>query len=84
MLWHLPFIRMRSRKSGKRKIRFAILRKSAMSGASVVNVGSQGAPESEKSDLFDSLEKAIKLFDTGVVSDAEYQELKAKIISKDT
>jgi hypothetical protein len=55
-----------------------------MSGASVVNVGSQGAPESEKSDLFDSLEKAIKLFDTGVVSDAEYQELKAKIISKDT
>lgn len=56
--------------------------KRAMSGASVVNVGGQGAPKSDEGDLFASLEKAKKLFDTGVISDAEYQELKAKIISK--
>ena len=56
--------------------------KRAMSGASVVNVGGQGASKSEEGDLFASLEKAKKLFDTGVISDAEYQELKAKIISK--
>ena len=56
--------------------------KRAMSGASVVNVGGKGTPTSEEGDLFTSLEKAKKLFDTGVISDAEYQELKAKIISK--
>ena len=55
-----------------------------MSGASVVNVGGQGAPKTEEGDLFASLEKAKRLFDTGVISDAEYQELKAKIISKGT
>ena len=58
--------------------------KRAMSGASVVNVGGQGAPKTEEGDLFASLEKAKRLFDTGVISDAEYQELKAKIISKGT
>jgi hypothetical protein len=51
-------------------------------GASVVNVGGQGAPKSDEGDLFANLEKAKKLFDSGVISDAEYQELKAKIISK--
>lgn len=56
--------------------------KRAMSGASVVNVGGQGVPKSDEGDLFASLEKAKKLFDTGVISDAEYQELKAKIISR--
>ena len=56
--------------------------KRAMSGASVVNVGGQDAPKSDERDLFASIEKAKKLFDTGVISDAEYQELKAKIISK--
>lgn len=56
--------------------------KRAMSGASVVNVGGQGAPKADEGDLFASLEKAKKLFDIGAISDAEYQELKAKIISK--
>lgn len=56
--------------------------KRAMSGASVVNVGGQGAAKADEGDLFVSLEKAKKLFDTGAISDAEYQELKAKIISK--
>lgn len=56
--------------------------KRAMSGASVVNVGGQGMPKPEEGDLFASLEKAKKLLDTGVISDAEYQELKAKIISR--
>ncbi len=53
-----------------------------MSGASVVNVGGQSLRKSDERDLFASLEKAKKLFDTGVISDAEYQELKSKIISK--
>ena len=48
----------------------------------MVNVGGQGAPKSDEDDLFANLEKAKKLFETGVISDAEYQELKAKIISK--
>ncbi len=56
--------------------------KRAMSGASVVNVGGQGAAKADEGDLFASLEKAKRLFDTGAISDAEYQELKAKIISK--
>jgi len=56
--------------------------KRAMSGGSVVNVGGQGAAKADEGDLFASLEKAKKLFDTGAISDSEYQELKAKIISK--
>jgi len=60
--------------------------KRAMSGAYVVNVGGQsggsGASGGDKGDMFASLEKAKQLFDSGVISDAEYQELKAKIISK--
>jgi hypothetical protein len=56
--------------------------KRAMSGGSVVNVGGQGVPKADEGDLFASLEKAKKLFDTGAISDSEYQELKAKIISK--
>jgi hypothetical protein len=56
--------------------------KRAMSGASVVTVGGQSASKADEGDLFASLEKAKKLFDTGAISDAEYQELKAKIISK--
>jgi hypothetical protein len=60
--------------------------KRAMSGASVVNVGGQsgasGASGGDKGDMFASLEKAKQLFDSGAISDAEYQELKAKIISK--
>ena len=32
--------------------------------------------------MFVQLEKAKRLFDAGAISDSEYQELKAKIISK--
>ena len=53
-----------------------------MSGGSVVSVGGQGAAKPDEGDLFASLEKAKKLFDAGAISDSEYQELKAKIISK--
>ena len=58
--------------------------KRAMSGASVVNVAGSGgnAPKADEGDMFASLEKAKKLFDSGAISDTEYQELKAKIISK--
>lgn len=56
--------------------------KRAMSGASVVNVAGQGGAKADEGDLFASLEKAKKLFDAGAISDSEYQELKAKIISK--
>jgi hypothetical protein len=56
-----------------------------MSGASVVQVGNSGPGTQSKSDgndLFESLEKAKKLFESGAISDSEYQELKSKIISK--
>jgi hypothetical protein len=59
--------------------------KRAMSGASVVQVGHAGtgaAPKDSGVDMFQDIEKAKKLLDGGVISDAEYQELKAKIISK--
>lgn len=59
--------------------------KRAMSGASVVQVGNTGSgthAKSDGNDLFESLEKAKKLFESGAISDTEYQELKSKIISK--
>ena len=56
--------------------------KRASSGASVLNVGGYGNQRQDDGDMFVQLEKAKRLFDTGAISDAEYQELKAKIISK--
>jgi hypothetical protein len=56
--------------------------KRASSGASVLNVGGYGNQRQDEGDMFVQLEKAKRLFDTGVISDSEYQELKAKIISK--
>ena len=56
--------------------------KRASSGASVLNVGGYGNQRQDDGDMFVQLEKAKRLFDTGAISDAEYQELKAKMISK--
>lgn len=57
--------------------------KRAISGSSVVTVGGTApGTNSDQGDMLASLEKAKKLFDTGAISDVEYQELKAKIISK--
>jgi len=56
--------------------------KRASSGAAVLNVGGYGNQRQDDGDVFVQLEKAKRLFDTGAISDAEYQELKAKIISK--
>ena len=57
--------------------------KRAISGSSVVTVGTQsGGSSPDQGDMLASLEKAKKLFDTGAINDVEYQELKAKIISK--
>lgn len=68
----------------KNRIR-SLEEKRAMSGASTVQVGNMGHGMKEKSDVnetFANLEKAKQLFESGVISDSEYQELKAKIISK--
>jgi hypothetical protein len=57
--------------------------KRASSGAAVLNVGAgYGNQRPDDGDMFVQLEKAKRLFDTGAISDTEYQELKAKIISK--
>lgn len=56
--------------------------KRAMSGASFVTVGGPASTPSDGGDMFASLEKAKKLFDSGAIGDVEYQELKAKIINK--
>jgi hypothetical protein len=41
-----------------------------------------GSGASSGSSGFDDLEKAKKLHDSGAISDAEYQELKSKILSR--
>jgi len=54
----------------------------AASGATVV---SMGIPDGNKGpggdDIFERLQKAKALFDSGAISDAEYQELKSKVLS---
>jgi preprotein translocase subunit YajC len=54
----------------------------AASGATVV---SMGVPDGNKGpggdDIFERLQKAKALFDSGAISDAEYQELKSKVLS---
>lgn len=54
----------------------------ASSGGAVLNVGGYGNQRQDEGDMFVQLEKAKRLFDAGAISDSEYQELKAKIISK--
>jgi hypothetical protein len=56
--------------------------KRASSGAAVLYVGGYGSQRQDDGDVFVQLEKAKRLFDTVAISDAEYQELKAKFFSK--
>ncbi len=68
----------------KNRIR-SLEEKRAMSGSPVVQVGTTGfggQGSGDVSGLFENLEKAAKLFESGAISDAEYQELKSKILSK--
>lgn len=56
----------------------------AAAGGIVMNGGAAGGPANDArlGLSFDELERAKKLLDSGVVSDAEYQEIKAKILSR--
>lgn len=68
----------------KHRVR-ALEEKRAMSGGAVVQVGNVaggGGGKGDGNDVFESLEKAKKLFESGAISDAEFQELKSKILSK--
>lgn len=56
----------------------------AASGATVVSMGAMGAADTKGpagDDIFERLQKAKALFDSGAISDAEYQELKSKVLS---
>ena len=54
----------------------------AASGATVVSMGNTDNNRSSNSDgIFEKLQKAKALFDSGAISDAEYQELKSKLLS---
>lgn len=54
----------------------------ASSGGAFVNVGATPNASSGVDEIFDKLQKAKSLFDTGAINDSEYQELKSKILSK--
>lgn len=54
----------------------------AASGATVVSMGNTDNNRSSNGDgIFEKLQKAKALFDSGAISDAEYQELKSKLLS---
>jgi hypothetical protein len=55
--------------------------KRAAAGGVVVH-GAGGAAPANSNNVLEELEKAKRLFDAGAVSDAEYQEIKAKILSR--
>jgi hypothetical protein len=56
----------------------------AAAGGVIMNTGAVGNPANDAPGVssLDELERAKKLLDAGVVSDAEYQEIKAKILSR--
>jgi signal transduction histidine kinase len=64
----------------KRRIR-DLEEKRATSGGMILHTGTGAQADAGRSTL-DDLERAKKLFDTGTVSDAEYQEIKSKILSR--
>ena len=54
----------------------------AASGATVVSMGNAEGNRAASTDgIFEKLQKAKALFDSGAISDAEYQELKSKLLS---
>lgn len=54
----------------------------AASGATVVSMGNTEGNRAASTDgIFEKLQKAKALFDSGAISDAEYQELKSKLLS---
>jgi hypothetical protein len=54
----------------------------AMSGASIVQVGNGSSEQFTETDILARLEQAKKLYESGTLSDVEFQELKSKIINK--
>lgn len=53
----------------------------AASGATTITVGEVARPQEVMDSIIESLQKVKLLFDNGTISDAEYQELKSKILS---
>ncbi len=54
----------------------------AASGATVVSMGNTESNRAASTDgIFEKLQKAKALYDSGAISDAEYQELKSKLLS---
>ena len=63
----------------KNRIR-ALEEKRAASGGAIFNVeGTKSAPAGES--IFERLERAKNLLDSGAISDSEYQELKSKVLN---
>lgn len=68
----------------KRRIR-EIEEKRAVAGGVYMNMSpapTENAPQSKDNSVVEELEKAKSLFSSNAISDAEYQELKSKILSK--
>jgi hypothetical protein len=56
--------------------------KRAASGGVIVGAASGAAGAGGTGSMLEDLDRAKKLFDSGAISDAEYQELKSKILSR--
>lgn len=54
----------------------------AASGATMVNTGGAAAGSSAPSAALDEIQKAKEMLESGVISDAEFSEIKAKILSR--
>lgn len=68
----------------KNRIR-SLEEKRAAAGGVVVHAGAGSggaAPAKDDNSVFEGLEKAKKLLDAGAISDAEYQEMKSKILAR--
>lgn len=66
----------------KQRVR-ALEEKRAASGGVIVGApGGSAAPGSRDGSMLEDLDRAKKLFDSGAISDAEYQELKSKILNR--
>jgi hypothetical protein len=65
----------------KRRVR-ELEEKRAASGGFVMHGGPNGQAGSPAGGLLEEIERAKRMLDSGVISDAEYHEIKAKILSR--
>jgi hypothetical protein len=67
----------------KRRVR-ELEEKRAASGATVLHVGDSRGSAVAGASIFEDLERAKKLLDSGAISDAEYNEMKSKILNRNS